>query len=296
MNETITDINKAFTEFFLDVLMGSQYLAGITVLMLAATVVRYICTKYDDKKQLFDADNSAVGISAAGYYLAFIPVMAGIMIGDSYDYWVYNVIDFAAFGSLAIVYLNTATVVNDKFILSKFSIEKELVVDGNDGTAWVLFGNYVATGWVIFGAIQGEPGELWNGIVNSFVYFALGQLALIIGAKMYGIFRSYKVHDLIEKDNVPAGMDFGGYIMALGTVIGNSGDLQIASDDIALFAVWSIFGAIVIRLFGYVIIRAMILVSHKRFVEEIFQGNKNAGWMAIVAYQFAAWALVFSIA
>lgn len=283
-------------EFGGDIISALPYVVGIIVLIYLAKLVRDKCTEFDDNVELFDNDNPAVGIATAGYYFGFIPVMAGVLTGEGYVEWYFNALDFAVYGVLSIIFMNVTTVVVDKFILPNFKIEKELVKDKNKGTAWVMFGAYIATGWVVFGSIQGEPQALLDGVLNSFYFFGLGQLAFVAGGKFYQLFTSYDIHYLIEKDNASAGMAFGGYLAALGTIIGHSGDLQVAVDDTVVFLLWSIVGALALGLFARAIIAQMILIPGRDLVKEIEEDdNSNAGWMAIVAYQLLAWVFVLTI-
>jgi hypothetical protein len=58
-----------------------------------------------------------------------------------------------------------------------------------------MFGVYFATGWVVYGAIKGEPMNLLGGVTNAAYYFVLSQAALVIGAKIY----QKILHQLKEK-------------------------------------------------------------------------------------------------
>ena len=51
------------------------------------------------------------------------------------------------------------------------------------------------------------------------VFFAVGQVVLIIFALVYNLITPFDLHDEIEKDNAAAGVAFGGALVAIGIVL-----------------------------------------------------------------------------
>ena len=278
-----------------DLIQAIPYIVILIAIAFLAKKCRDICTSFDDNEELFESDNPAIGIATAGYFLGIIVALVGVMSGGSRGLAL-DCLDLCVYGTLSIAFLNIARLSTDKFILNKFSIDIELVDDKNEGTSWVMFGAYIANGWVIYGAIAGEPSNLLAGVGNSICFFLLGQVAFILAAKIYQKFTPYDFHDLIEKDNVAAGLSFGGYLIALGTIIGHTGELQVTVSDITTFFLWSIGGAIILGILARLVIAEWILVPGHEINKEIEEDkNTNASWMELVAYQMVAWFFVITM-
>jgi uncharacterized membrane protein YjfL (UPF0719 family) len=145
-----------------------------------------------------------------------------------------------------ILLLQVSRVLNERLILNKFSVEKEIIKDRNPGTGVVEGAVYVASGMIIGGSIQGEGG----GPLTALVFWALGQLCLILFARIYERLSPYNVHEEIERDNVAAGLGFSGGLISIGVIImkavsGNfSGwqeDLIAMGLDVAIVLVYLVF-------------------------------------------------------
>ena len=119
------------------------------------------------------------------------------------------------YGFLAIVLMNLSIIINDKIILRKFSVYKEILEDKNVGTGVVEGAMAVATGMVILGSLHGEGG----GILTALAYWIIGQAILIITAFVYNWITPYDIHEHIEKDNVAVGVGFAGALIAVGNMV-----------------------------------------------------------------------------
>jgi len=224
---------------------GIPLLIGAILIIGVAKLIRDMATSFDDNKILFEDDNRALGIATAGYYIGILIAITGALAGTSNGFWI-DLRDLAVYGFLAIVLQNIARVIADKFILTEFSIDDELIKDKNCGTAWVMFGLYFATGFIVRGAIMGESTGLLLGIAVSTYYFILSQIALIVLAYIYQLFTPYDFHEEIESDNVAAGLAFAGFISAMGVIISNAGGDNFNLADTFNFFLWTATGAAIL--------------------------------------------------
>ena len=167
-------------KIFLDaVRAGIPLFIETLILLYIAKLVRQMATSFDENDQLFNADNPAVGIATAGYYIGIMIAFTGVLTGSSQD-WLIELRGGAVYGILAIIFQTIAGWSADRFILRKFKVAEELIRDKNKGTAWAMFGVYFATGMVVRGAIMGDSPSLVSGIESSVFYFVLSQFALIV--------------------------------------------------------------------------------------------------------------------
>jgi uncharacterized membrane protein YjfL (UPF0719 family) len=109
--------------------------------------------------------------------------------------------------------------VNDRLILSDFSVNKEIGEDRNLGAAFCVAGALVATGFTINGALTGFSSSVWVGLRDIVIFWGFGQLVLVGGALLYRCTAPFDLHRIIELDhNRAVGLSFGGYLAGLGIV------------------------------------------------------------------------------
>lgn len=206
------------------------YVAILVVLLFIAKLVNDAITPFNDDKVLVEDDNVAFGISRAGYYLSVVIVFLGATIGpmpiyelyDGLSSWLgavaFDAMIASAYAFAGVLALNASRLIVDKAIMSKFSMRKEIIEDKNAGAGAVMFGTYTATALTIAAAINGVGG----GPLTALAFFALGQIALIVFAKAYQFATPFDLHKEVERDNVAAGIAFGGTMIAVGLLVSNA--------------------------------------------------------------------------
>ncbi len=192
-------------------------IASFILFYVGKLAYRIVNPSIDMKHELVEKDNFAFSLAQLGYYTGLLLAIGGVMAGPSKD-MLTDLMEIGVYGLLSIVLLNLTMIINDKFILNTFCIRKEIIDDENAGTGVVVGASAVASGLVIMGAIYGEGG----GIDTAIAFWAVSQLILIGTAKLYTWMIPYDVHDLIEKDNVAAGISFAGALLAIANLIRNA--------------------------------------------------------------------------
>lgn len=170
------------------------------------------------KSELVKKDNFAFSLSMVGYYLALVFIIGGSLIGPSNGI-IPDLIDLFSYGFLGIILLNLSTIINDKLLLRKFSVKKELLEDQNAGTGVVEMASAIASGLVIHGALFGETTDLYHGLFTATVFWGIGQIVMLFTGFVYNKMTKYDIHDHIEKDNVAVGIGFAGAIIAIANII-----------------------------------------------------------------------------
>ncbi|MDF9797673.1 uncharacterized membrane protein YjfL (UPF0719 family) [Catalinimonas alkaloidigena] len=191
------------------------YLAECFLLFLIGKFVyKLFQSKIKVGEELVEKDNLAFAVAHVGYFIGLLLAISSAVVGPSNGIWI-DVMDIAIYGLLAIVLLNISIIINDKIILRKFVVYKEIIEDRNVGTGVIEGANAVATGLIILGSVSGEGG----GIVTALVFWVVGQIILIITAYFYSWITPFDVHDHIEKDNVAVGLGFAGALVAIANLI-----------------------------------------------------------------------------
>lgn len=194
------------------------YLALCFILFFVGRLVyKFLHRRINISHELVFKDNIAFALSQIGYYAGLIMALGGAIIGPSYGLKA-DVIDILVYGSLSILLLNLSLFINDKLILYKFSVYKEIIHDMNAGAGLIHGASAFSTGLIIFGAVFGEGG----GIDTVLVFWLVSQILLIVTAFVYKSILSYDVHAQIEKDNVAAAIGFAGALIAIANLIRNA--------------------------------------------------------------------------
>jgi uncharacterized membrane protein YjfL (UPF0719 family) len=204
----------ALTDLLLRLRNPVAFLVLFAVLFVLGKWLNDLVTSHAIDRELTERDNPALAISTAGYYLGIIIIFLGALVGPSTSLlWDLLVVGGYGLGGIGLLLLSR--LLNDRLILRGFSAQRELIEDRNPGTGAVLFGSYVASALIVAGSIQGEGG----GPHTALVFYALGQVALIAFTWLYDWLTPYSLLDQIEKDNVAAGVGFGGALIAIGIIV-----------------------------------------------------------------------------
>lgn len=172
---------------------------------------------YDVQEQLIKHDNPAIAIAIAGYYLGVVIVFAGAYLGPSLGL-IQDLLAVGGYSILGIFLLNLSRLINDRIILRHFSVRKELLEDRNLGVGAVLFASYVASGLIVGGSVHGQGGSIWTALV----FYALGQVALILFTTIYDWVVPYALHKELEAGNSAAGVGYAGGLIAIGLIVMNA--------------------------------------------------------------------------
>jgi len=249
---------------------------------LTATFIMFVIGKYvyqlfhpkiDVKSELVIKDNFAFAIAHTGYFVGLLIAIGSAIVGPSHGL-IIDIIDIAVYGSLAIILLNISTIINDKFVLNKFDVRKEIIEDQNEGTGAIEAASAIGSGLIIYGSVTGETDFLLFGILTSVVFWAIGQVIMVITSKVYNLITSYDIHEHIEKDNVAVGLGFAGAIIAISNLIRFSLMGSFVSWDISLIKVGEYVLIGYIFLFVTRFIADKILLPGQKLTDELVNQEK----------------------
>ncbi|PKQ66369.1 DUF350 domain-containing protein [Labilibaculum manganireducens] len=261
-------------------------MAAFVIFLIGKFIYQLLHPSFKVKEELVKKDNFAFAISHVGYYIGLLFSIGSAIVGPS-NGLVNDVIDIAVYGLLAIVLLNISIFLSDYLILRKFSVRKEIIEDQNAGTGVVEGAVSVASGLIIFGAVSGESDGLLFGVLTAVVFWAFGQIALIVTTRIYNWITPYNLHEHIEKDNVAVGIGFAGAIIAIGNLIrfGLTGDFEGWLPSFAEAGFELIVGIILLPVMR--LITDKILLPGERLTDEIINQEKpNVGAALIEAFAY----------
>jgi len=270
--------------------LGSSGLPILGIVLVAVWIgklVRDVLTRYRIDEELTDKNNAAVGLALAGYYIGLAIAISGVVTGPESDTLGADLISVGVYSLIAIVLLNISALINDKLILYKFNNQNELVNDKNSGTGATMAGSYLATGLIVNAAVSGEVAGGWvKGLIACLVFFALGQVVLVLAGLWYQLITKYDIHKVIGEDNnVAAGVGFGGFLFAMGYVLraAMTGESVSWSVDLISFALYVAIALILLTI-GRLITDKIFLPKAKISDEIGGQGNIAAASIAAAIY------------
>ena len=240
--------------------------------------------------ELVEKDNAALALAVVGYYFGLVLAIGGTVAGPSIGL-VEDLYDLVIYGILSIILLNISWFLCDKLILYKFRVSEELIRDHNQGTGVVSAGISVASGFIIYGAVSGEGGSIWTVLV----FWALGQVLLILAGLVYELITPYNIHEEIEKDNVAAGVSFAGALVSIGVIIGlaGEGDFTAWSIDLPVYIGFAVLGLILLPIIR--LLTDKVLLPTVKLSDEIAAQKKpNVGAAYIEAFSYIAAAFIIS--
>ena len=194
-------------------------LVGLALFILGKGAYQLFNRGVNVNHQLVEEDNFAFTVSYVGYFIGLLLSIGSAVMGESIGTFYQDVSDTIIYGLMAILLLNLSVLINDKIILPKFKVKKEIIEDKNVGTGVIEGAMCIATGLIVLGAIHGEGAGAGGPIITALLYWALGQVLLFMTSLVYNLITPYDIHEHIEKDNVAVGIGFAGALIAIANLI-----------------------------------------------------------------------------
>lgn len=244
--------------------------------------------EYNLTTELVERDNPALALAIVGYYFGLVLSIGGTLVGPSGGIWE-DIIDLVIYGLLSVILLNISWFLCDKIILHKFKMSDELIRDQNQGAGIVSCAISIASGFIIFGAVSGENGNIWTAIA----FWGLGQVMLLLAGWVYNLITPYDIHTEIEKDNVAAGISFAGVLIAMGIIVGRAagGEFHSWTENILDFIIISFIGLAILP-FIRILTDKILLPTVKLTDEIVGQEKPNIGAAYIEAFSYIAASMI----
>lgn len=250
--------------------------------------------KFDKHREIAVHNNAAYGTYFGCYLAATGLALAGTLFAGSQDLLVPGVLKTFGESLLVVVLMWLSLIIHDRLIFSHFDAEKEIGEDRNLGAAFCLGGSLLSSGLILNGSLLGYSSTFLIGLRDIVVYWAFGQLALLVGVRIYQRITRFDLHQLIAfDDNAAVGLSFAGFLISLGIVIRASllgaglAPLPLELLQTSLFAVMGIIALAIVRL----LIDLIMLPKADLNLEISMDRNLGAAALASGVYVAAAFLL-----
>jgi len=199
---------------------------GYLIVSLLLFIVGKLLFKVTNKDmvinhEVVEKDNLAFIVSYVGYFVAIVIILIASISGKSHGF-ITDIGYIVTYSSLGMLLLQVSVRFTNKLVLPKFCIKKEIIEDQNVGTGLIEAAVYIGNGLILYSSLVGESESFLEGLFTFIVYWAIGNVMLIISSIFFLKWTPYDIHDEIEKDNVAAGTAFSGAIIAICIVILNA--------------------------------------------------------------------------
>jgi len=281
---------------------GLMYvILGVFFIWLVKKVDDWRTRDFDDDVEI-DNGNMAVGLRRAGLYLGIAIALSGAMKGASNGFFL-DFFQLLTDGLVITGLMFSSRFVNDYIMLGNISNDKECIkiittpegkkIKGNSAVGMVEAGMYVATGFILNGAISGTGGTFIEGITSAVFFFILGQMALLLFGFLYELTTPFNVRSEIQNNNLAAGIGLGGTLMAFGIILmaSLSGPFTGWTHDILSFCLYTVYGIIMLLVFKTVIGR--LLLPTTTIAVEIKE-DRNVAAMIVVECAINAVAIIIA--
>ncbi len=266
----------------------SYLISGMILLFVGKIAFQLFHPGYKSDDQMVEKDNFAFAIAKAGYYVGILFTIISALFGESKGLKE-DLLAIGAYGGLGIILLNVSMFINDKLILRKFSVKKELLEDQNAGTGVIVAASSIATGIILYDALTADAAD----IPHAIAYWGIAQVLLIISTIIYTLIIPYKVHELVEKDNVAAGVGFAGAIIALANIIGFAINQEFGSWSKVIIESLIFTGIGIVLLPFARFLTDKILLPKRSLTDEIANQEKpNVGAALIEAFAYIGGSVV----
>ena len=206
----------------------AYFIASISIFIIAKLCFDFRHKKINIIHELTIKDNYAFASTLVGYFIGILIVIGACIDGESFGFQM-DIVNVIIFGLASVVLLNIASWINDRFILNKFNLYKEIIKDQNAGTGYIEAANYIASGLIIAGAVSGEMYNLFpemtfgyqlSGLISLILFWLFGQFLLLAAVRFYNRMVAFDLHAELERDNVASGIVYAAVLIAIANIFG----------------------------------------------------------------------------
>lgn len=276
-------------------------IAGIGFTFLAKRIDDWRTRDFNDDDHI-DNGNAAVGFRRAGLYLGIAVALSGAFSGASGGFW-RDITQLLIDGLIIVGFMFSTRFINDYIMLGHINNDAECIRTFESGNGQVTTGNtavgiveaamYLATGFILHGAISGTGGSFVQGILSAILFFIIGQGILLALGLFYEMVTPFNVRNEIKANNPAAAIGLSGNIIALGLILmaSISGPFTGWRSDITAFAIYAVFGIIMLMIFRLVIDK--LLLPTTNIATEVSE-DRNVAALLVVESAVVAVAVIIA--
>ena len=210
---------------------------------LAAARTRINEFSLDDT--LADPKNNAVAVSLAAFALAMGLTIVGVVVCPNANPGLHAA-EVLLWTFIGCVLLVLAFAINDRVLLATVS-NTEALLQNNVAIACFEGGSFIACGVILRGTMIGGGYDYGEGLALTVVYFAVGQLLLLITAYLYRLVTKFNDWAELKNGNVAAGLSGAFTLIAIAVIMAYPIPLYVSLIVFLPIAVTGIIALVILR-------------------------------------------------
>lgn len=159
-------------------------------------------------------DNLAFAVPLGGYYFGILVVVGAPLSSPSRGPLYWDALLVGAWGVLAILLLNVASLVSRRVLFGGLDLSREVLERSNVAAGIVLAGSHVANALLILGALSDE-----GGLLPAAVFWVYAQVLLEAAAVVFVRLVGYDLTGELVRGNRAVAFVVAGVLVAMGNVL-----------------------------------------------------------------------------
>jgi len=165
-------------------------------------------------REITARDNFAFAVPLGAYYLGILIVMGAPLSGQPRGNLLRDAAAVAAWGVLAVVLLNLASLANRRFLFGDVDLGLEILERNNVAAGIVVAGSHVANALIILGALADE-----GGLVAAAAFWLYAQVLLTLAAVVFLRVVRYDLAAEVRRGNHAIALALAGALIAIGNIL-----------------------------------------------------------------------------
>lgn len=281
MKEFFTDPDSYFATIAYTVLC-------LLFLLISRKVYQILHKDIKMNYELVENDNFSFALANVGYLSGIVLSLVGALTGETTGNLINDVLNFSMYACMSIILLNLSIIINDKLILRKIDLKRELLEDRNIGVGALEASISISTGLIVYGAVSGDSlHQNIDGVATTIIFWVIGMIMFFISTIVYNAILNFNLLEEIEKDNFAVGVAYSGVIISIANLIRNGIQGDFVSWDTSLYSiVYNSIIALAILPIVRIIADKLLLPGRKLTDELVNQEKPNVGAGLIEAFAY----------
>jgi uncharacterized membrane protein YjfL (UPF0719 family) len=165
-------------------------------------------------REMTARDNFAFAVPMGAYYLGILIVMGAPLSGQSRESFVREALSVLAWGVLAMVLLNLASLANRRFLFGAVDLAGEILERTNVAAGILVAGSHVANALLILGALADE-----GGLLPAAVFWLYAQVLLTVATLAFQRLVGCDLAAEIRRGNQAIALAVAGALVGIGNIL-----------------------------------------------------------------------------
>ena len=165
-------------------------------------------------KEVTARDNLAFAVPLGAYYLGVLIVMGAPLSGASRGGILRDALSIVAWGLLAVLLLNLASLVKRRILFRGLDLFGEILERQNVAAGVVMAGFHIASALLVLGALGGE-----GGLLPAAIFWLYAQVLLTLAAVVFLRIVHEDLAGEIRRGNRAVALSLAGVLMAMGNIL-----------------------------------------------------------------------------